>query len=247
MSRFTGQAETTATDTVAPRLELFCLPPAGGSAAVFRRWQEGLAPYLGIRAIDRPRSPRAGARLSLTDTAESLVSVVVSGGAYALVGHSLGGLLAYETAARICATPGLPWPRFVLVMGCRPPHRSSADFFAPMLDLTDGALLDALAEVGAVNPALRTSPLRNLFLPALRADLALVASYRPDPPPSPIPVDLLAWHAVDDELARPALGTEWRRYTTANFELTTFDGGHFFPYERMDDVTSALLAHPLTA
>ncbi|SDR22536.1 thioesterase II family protein [Thermostaphylospora chromogena] len=233
--RTAGTGRTTAA------LELVCFPPAGGSAAAFRRWQAALGPDITVRAIDRRGDGAARIHgTSLTGIAASLAPLVARRTPYALVGHSLGGLLAYETALRICGRPELPRPRFVLVAGARPPHRSSAAVFAPLLELADDDLLDALAELGAVNPVLRTTPLKGLFLPALRADLALIAGYHPDPGAPPLPVDLLAWHAEDDALATPALGREWRRYTAARFEHTAFPGGHFFLQERFADVAAAL-------
>lgn len=229
-------------------LTLVCFPPAGGSAAMFRRWAPALKPHLAVRAVELPGRGRGDVpdpAASLVDAAESFAALVTDREPYALVGHSLGGLLAYEIAKGICRTPGAPRPRFVLVTGTRPPHRCTGAIFAPLLGLDDDPLLDALADLGAVNPVLRTTPIRKLFMPALRADLALVAGYRPDPT-GPLPVDLLAWHGTADALAPPELGGEWERHAGAGFELTVFVGGHFFVLDRLAEVTAALHARHRT-
>ncbi|HVK21091.1 MAG TPA: alpha/beta fold hydrolase [Actinokineospora sp.] len=221
---------------------LVCFAPAGGSSALFKSWVAGLPAEFTVEPVDLPgrgtrrREPHA---TSLVDLAADLASTVSSPGRYALFGHSLGGLLAFEIGKRIVAD-GLPRPEFVVLAGSRPPHRSSARLFAPLLDLDDDALIDALAEMGAVNPILRTSPLRALFMPALRSDLALIVGYHPDA--TPLALDLMAWHADSDPLATPDLGLEWSRYTTGSFTHTALRGDHYFPFDRLPVVTELLRA-----
>ena len=92
----------------------------------------------------------------------------------------------------------------------------------------DGALLAALQEYGGLaNELLQQPELRELFLPVLRADLAVdeTYDYRPaDPLSCPISV----FGGTDDRLATPASLEAWRRETTGSFRLRLFDGGHFF-------------------
>ncbi len=228
-------------------LELVCFPPAGGSEAMFKEWGGALGSF-SVRAVNirrRAASAASAADLSLTQVARSLAGEVAGYRPYALVGHSLGGLIAFETARAICSQPHLRRPECVVVMGSRPPHRSSASVFAPMLALNDDNLLDALEHSGAVNPALKSSPLRPLFMPALRADLRLITTYQPNVDAlrrHPLPVDLFAWHGSADSLATPGLGLEWSAYTSARFTHCEFDGGHFFPVDRFDLVSEALLS-----
>ncbi len=222
---------------------LVCFPPAGGSSATFRSWRLGL-PDFTIDAIDLPgrngrrAEPPAG---DLVTVAGELARTVARDEPYALVGHSFGGLLAFEVGRRI-AGDGLPPPAFVLVAGSRPPHHTSSRMFAPLLKMNDDDLIDALAAMGAISELLRTTPLRSLFLPALRTDLALIVSYVADPEHPPVPLNLVAWHADEDALAPTALGMEWARHTTGTFTHTPFPGGHFFLYDNLPGIDAALRA-----
>jgi medium-chain acyl-[acyl-carrier-protein] hydrolase len=225
-----------------PPFRLVCLPPAGGSAATFKPWVTGLGREFAVEALDV-----RGRGLSLVDLAAELAHSIASPGRYAVVGHSLGGLLAFEIGKQIAAL-GLPAPEFVVVAGSRPPHRSSSRVFAPLLSLDDDGLIEALASMGAVNPLLRRSPLRGLFMPALRADLELIVGYAGSA--ASLPLRLVAWHGVDDPLASPALGLEWSRYADAGFTHAAVDGGHFFLYERVSVVRGLfreLVGLPLAA
>lgn len=236
---------------------IYCLPPAGGSAATFRPWlraPDGLAGALELEALNvrliqgqlvqsRLSQGATGERaVTLPGLAAAIAEQLPADRPFVLAGHSLGGLLAYEAAVELQRRGG-QLPAFVLVMGSRPPHHSSADLFAPLVDLPDEPFLDALEAVGAVNSALRTSPMRPLFLPALRADLRIITTYRPDTAArrrAPLPVPVVAWSGTHDPLAPPSLLSGWGDYTAFPREVETFEGGHFFPFEEAQACLPAL-------
>lgn len=236
-----------------------CLPPAGGSAATFRPWLRGAGPARGalelqalnVRLIQGQlgenqvaRQDPRGRNVTLLDLAAAIADQLPADRPFVLAGHSLGGLLAYEAAVELQRRAG-PLPAFVLVMGSRPPHSSSAEVFAPLIDLPDEPFLDALEAVGAVNTALRTSPMRPLFLPALRADLRIITTYRPDTEErrrQPLQVPVIAWCGTCDPLAPASLLAGWEEYTAFPRPAEVFDGSHFFPFEEAHACLPALEA-----
>lgn len=234
---------------------VLCLPPAGGSMATFRPWlraPDGAGGDARLEAVNlrllihglRQDPQSAGQPVSLQEVAEALADQLPEDRPFALAGHSLGGLLAYEAALALHRR-GARLPAFVLAMGSRPPHRSSADVFAPLIALPDEPFLDALEDVGAVNVALRSSPMRPLFLPALREDLRIITTYRPDSRErqrEPLPVPVIAWSGSRDMLAPPDLLEGWERYTLSPRAVQVFDGGHFFPFEEAGACLPALAA-----
>lgn len=224
---------------------IFCLPPAGGSVATFRPWlrmaDEGtvLEP-LNVRLIQAELG-RNGGQVTLVALAAAIADLLPPDRPFILAGHSLGGLLAYEAAFELFRR-GARLPESVLVMGSRPPHDSSAEVFAPMIDLDDEDFLDAMEAVGAVNPELRNSPMRPLFLPALRRDLRVITTYRPDVADrrrAQLPVPLVGWCGIADSLAPPDVVRGWQDYTLFP-GLEVFQGGHFFPFDDAGPCLQAL-------
>ncbi|QJT01490.1 thioesterase [Streptomyces asoensis] len=224
-------------------LTLYCVPHAGGSARSFVRWRRELPAGLRARPLEiagkglRSREPRAA---TLRAAAADLALHLDPSGRYALLGHSMGGLLAHETALALHAL-GRPAPEFVVVAAARPPHLLGTSAYGPLLALDDDALLDALAENGRIPMEVRRSPMRHQFVPVIRGDLALLAGHRPDPEPRPLPSDLVAWYGDDDADTPPDVMADWQHYTRRTHVGEAFTGGHFFLHEHFEEIVPRLL------
>ncbi|MFI9115034.1 thioesterase II family protein [Streptomyces venezuelae] len=218
------------TRTTAPRasapVRLFCFPHAGGSPLFFRGWAAALdgtelytvcypgraerlgeEPSRDLRAMAR----RIGEEIAAQDDGRRVV----------LFGHSMGALVAYETAADL-QERGAPVAGLV-VSGARAPHLPRAD--AP--EGPEGALR-TLAELGGTDPELLADPgFRELILPALTADFAMLGDYRqPDRPPLSCPVTALVGDS--DPRVAPEQAAAWQEATRGEFRLRTVAGGHFY-------------------
>src|SRR5262249_10827069 len=89
--------------------------------------------------------------------------------------------------------------------------------------------------------ALAIPELRELVLPVIRADFAMVEAYRFRPePPLATPIVVLAG-AADPE-ADPRDMTGWSAHTTLWTRLYTFPGDHFFIQSARDDVLRVVAA-----
>lgn len=97
------------------RLRLFCLPySSGASAMVCARWRRALPEWLQVCRLELPgRGMRMGEPLQrdIKALAAQLAEDISRdlNGPYALFGHSLGGLLAFEPAHALGAR-GVPAP-----------------------------------------------------------------------------------------------------------------------------------------
>lgn len=230
------------------RLRLFCLPFAGGSAGSFMPWLPLLAPDIQVCAIQLPgRGARFGeAPISDLDVLIGHLSEVIAEHGdlpYALFGHSLGGLLAYELSHR-CVQLGLDLPRHLFVSASiAPRHRSGG----PRYDLmTDTQLLARLRDYAGTPPeVLANQELMELLLLAIRADFTLLQRYRYRPRPRlDVPLTVLAGR--DDTHVDAALLEDWQQETTGDCRLHGFEGGHFFLAQAQDEVLD-LVRHRLAA
>ena len=82
-------------------MDLYCLPYSGASAMVYSRWRRKLPDWLAVRPIELPgRGSRLGESLQtdMCALARQLAKELIPElrRPYALFGHSLGALLAFE-------------------------------------------------------------------------------------------------------------------------------------------------------
>jgi len=218
---------------VRPRLRLVCLPYAGGSATLFSSWPAGLPAGVELVAVQLPgRGKRIGEALftqleplvAALDTALAPLADVP----LALFGHSMGALVAYELTRRWRGHGG-PRPVQLLVAARAAPQLASDH--PPLHTLPDAELLVELRRLGGTPEGfLENRELIELLLPTLRADFAVIETWR---------------HVEDEPLATPltAIGgladrgvgvhdlEPWRALTTGPFSLHMLPGDHFFVHD----------------
>lgn len=215
----------------APRdLRLFAFSFAGGSAATFLSWQAGLDRGISLHALQLPgRGARFGEppMRSLPTVIEAACDAIQpsSDAPYALFGHSLGGLLAFEVARRL-QVRGCRMPQRLFVSGCQAPRYRSPPEGLSRLD--DEALIDALRRYdGTPREVLEHRELMALLLPMVRADFGLVDDYRyAAGVPLQAPITVLAGR--QDRIERPEQVEGWAEETSQGCRVVWFEGGHFF-------------------
>jgi surfactin synthase thioesterase subunit len=222
---------------------LICFHHAGGSPAAFREWPAALGGGVQLSAVHLPGRGRRFAESNATDfaaLADAIASAVARDGVRPLLyGHSMGALLAYEVAWRLCAGEG-PLPLHLIVAGAVPPDQFSTGGW-PAVE-SDADLLRRLATLGGTPQAIiDNNDLMSIYLPILRADIALCASYCYCPGPA-LPCPITALGSADDPEATLAALAGWGQYTTAGFTLRLFPGGHFFPATQLADVSQEITA-----
>jgi surfactin synthase thioesterase subunit len=219
---------------------LYCFPHAGGAAGEYATWADEL-PEVEVAAVQLPGRGGRFAEASLEDAAavrDAVLAGVELRPPFALFGHSLGALLAFEVARGLEARGA--GPACLVVSACRAP--SAPRRRAPISHLSDAALLAELAgdDDSAIREVIDDPELCELVLPGLRADLRMAERYAPLPgPPLGCPIVALGGEADDvtlDELAA------WQSHTAAALAIHRFAGGHFFTRTARDAVARLLAA-----
>ena len=162
-------------------LALLCLPYAGGGASLFRDWSKDLPPAVEVRALQPPgREERLLEEPfdSVGALADALAEVVAPelDRPWAVFGHSMGALTAFELVRRL-RERGVPTPVHFFASAFRAPqlacpvptiHELPADEFLTELNRRYDAVPAA---------AMESAELLELFLPGLRADVAICDTY----------------------------------------------------------------------
>ncbi|MCP3820197.1 alpha/beta fold hydrolase [Streptomyces sp. A3M-1-3] len=211
-----------------PDLRVVCFPHSGGSATAFGAWATAMPPGVELLAVQYPgRGDRFG-----EPCMDDLPAMAGQAAAEllrlppadcVLFGHSLGALVAYETALvlrdagkeprRLCASatsaPGL-------CGGGRLHLAPDDEFWA------------TLCELGGIEPGIAEhAELRELLLPTLRSDLTAHENYRPDPGARPLSCPVSCYHGEGDPLVDEPRLKAWAGVTSGDFTLRVRPGGHF--------------------
>jgi medium-chain acyl-[acyl-carrier-protein] hydrolase len=227
------------------RMRLFCLPHAGGGATAFRTWHTGLPSGVQVCPILLPGRETRRSEPSYTDL-DSLADALARqlepwlDLPFAVFGHSMGSLLAFEWVRRIQRS-GQPMPRWLFLSGRRAPHVAADP--NPLHALPDAEFVGELTRLyeGLPQEILSDPELMEVFLPVLRADIAVVESYRfQQGEPLDCPMTVFAG-AKDMSVAFDEL-LAWKPQTRRRFAVQMLPGGHFYPPEPLLQTISATLA-----
>ncbi|MEH3117454.1 MAG: alpha/beta fold hydrolase [Methylorubrum populi] len=228
-----------------PAVRVFCLPYSGASAAIYARWRRLLPAAIETCPVELPgRGRRMDEPFccdphALAAALAAEIAPLVSGAEappYALFGHSLGAILAFELAHALAAH-GAGVPLALFASGTEAPAvRDDSDFRRPR---SDAELIAALrAYAGTPDEALADPELMALTLPVLRADFLTCGAYvyrrRP-----PLPCPIVALGGLHDDVSRHDLEA-WGRETCAGFDLAMFAGGHFFIHGQQAQVLATI-------
>ncbi|HEV7602284.1 MAG TPA: alpha/beta fold hydrolase [Bradyrhizobium sp.] len=213
-----------------PKLRLFCLPYAGGGAAIYWPWPKEFPDTIEVRAVRLPGREQRSAEppwTVATYVAAALATALLPllDEPFAFFGHSMGAGIAYETARVLARDHGRTAVGF-MASGSRAPQLPSRQ--SPLYRLPDERLLKELERLGGTPPsALKNSELMQLILPTLRADLQLAETYIAAQP-SGLGCPVVAFGGTGDPQIHRSELEAWRPISNGDFCLHMIEGDHFF-------------------
>lgn len=225
-------------------IRLFCLPFAGGGASAFNAWWQAMPASVDLRVAQLPgREARFKQTLitdfrimvdRLADAFEKHVDLP-----YAIFGYSMGALLGFEVVREL-RRRGAPAPAQLMVAAKSAPQqpaRTPALSHLPRQQFIDGVrrYFEPPQEGWTI------AELVEIVLPILRADLTMCDTYRYRPE-APLGCSIVAL-CGDRDLSVPVDDVSaWREQTTGHFEMSTFQGGHFFINDHLAEVQRKVLS-----
>ncbi|MDX2287784.1 MAG: SDR family NAD(P)-dependent oxidoreductase [Hyphomicrobiaceae bacterium] len=226
-------------------LRLICLPPGGGGVHVFRSWSDRLPDWIEVVAVEPPgrgRRMREAAIADMVTMRRALAAAIAAetDRPYALFGHSVGALIAFETALELTRIGAEP-PLQLFLAGYPPPAIAAAA--APMHGLPDRALMAALDGFGALaafGPQwAKSDDVARLILDPVRADFRLAETHRVAADARlAVPITVLGG-ASDPIVAAQDL-SGWSAHAGAGLDVRILPGGHFFTQSAEGDLLAGM-------
>ena len=222
-------------------IDLYCLPYAGGSARViYSKWRDYLEAGInlipletaghGERMNEKPYESIEKATEDLLGSMKDRISVRP----YALYGHSMGTLLAFETAL-LAKKEGLPQPKVIFLSGRKPMHKTRDE--KTTFDLPDEEFISEIVGIGGTpQEVFKYKQLRDVFLNMLRNDYRIVEQYKIRDRIESLNTDIVFFASDEDTLITREDVKEWNQYCDGSFEYHQYEGGHFFINDCYQDI-----------
>lgn len=217
-------------------------PHAGAAAASYRVLATALATGADTYVVQYPqRADRLSepAHETLHDLAEDLFAAAPWRGVapLRLFGHSMGAVVAFEFA-RSAEEHGVAV--HTLWVSAGPPPCVVADM--PELPTSDDGVLADIADLGGTDPELLADEeFSELLTTAVRADYQAFNRYAPSPDIR-IRAGIHVLGGRDDHRIDAGVLRLWHRHTAGAFEMSLYEGGHFYVYDHVEAIAAQVNA-----
>lgn len=221
------------------------MPYAGGiSEFIYSNWKRVLInekiEIVPIELSGRGKRSGESNYNSIKEAVEDIYNYICNdfkGKNYAIFGHSMGGLLTYELTKKIEET-NIKKPKHIFVSG-----RAAAEFCPTkkersMMSMKNGDFINEILKLeGTSKSIFQNEELRNIFLPILRNDYFMIGNYIHDFKKINTPITVM--HGESDTIEYENVKS-WKNYTNSDFDIKTFEGGHFFIREQRDEILDVI-------
>ncbi len=217
--------------TVETKKRIFCFPYAGGSSFAFRKMGQILDSAADLVLLDYPgHGTRSGEEFagSMTELVEDIAGKVLvdmrlnSCHDCMFLGHSMGALVAYETA-RVLEN-SITIERLILC-GSLPPGMEKTDFGS--YD-REGAF-DHFFRMGWIPDEIRKEKeLYDYFSEIIYSDVRIMNTFNTGKEANHVHIPLSIYYGVEDGDCDRESMKKWAEKTTADCRFCPMDGDHFF-------------------
>lgn len=232
------------------RIKLFCLPYAGGSSDFYRKWTKILDENISLYPLElRGRGGRYKLPFcnSMEEAVDDIFEIVrndagIGIGRYAIFGHSMGSILAYELSRKLIDS-GYGEAVHIFFSGRYPPDIIKDTRMRHLM--TDNEIIEEMMAIGGISEKLlKHTGLLKIFIRTLRADFKMVETYRNVHSHEKYHFDISVLRGKEDTIFIGEDIAAWKEYTDKTCMFYEFDGGHFFLHNKMEDI-AGIINHTL--
>ncbi|MCW8092491.1 thioesterase II family protein [Alteromonas sp. ASW11-130] len=225
------------------KVQLVCLPFAGGGASFFNEWQLEAKDFdiYGVQLPGREKRFMEPAYTCAHEAAKHVVELLEadtdSTRPTLIFGHSLGAVLAFEVT-RLLEKKRF-YPIVALVVSGSPDPWTQRDSRASDAQDDDEFIKKVLEFSGYAHAALEEPMMRELLLPTLRADVQMHENYAPlntQPVQSPV----LVLRGDKDSLVSANVVEKWQSASEAEVRFKELCGGHMYFTDKVQPLLDEL-------
>lgn len=222
-------------------VRLVCFPHAGGSASFFYPVSVRFSPGTDVVALqypgrqDRRHEPCVEDIGTLADLLAKEIQAL-SDKPMVFFGHSMGAVLAFETAYRL-EQQGTNPPHALIASGrCAPSVQRNEEVHKR----DDNGIISELKILNGTDTAIfGNEELLKMALPAIRSDYRAIETYSVEPNRKVrCPITVLTGDRDPNTTLDEA--NAWRNHTEGAFRCQVFTGGHFFLVDHQAEVNSEI-------
>jgi medium-chain acyl-[acyl-carrier-protein] hydrolase len=221
----------------AGEVRLLLFPFAGGGASAFHSWQSHFPAWIETYGVQYPgretrwNDAKAPSIAQLVRSiADELMPAVTS--PFAFLGHSLGGVIAFELA-RLLQKEGKDLPVHLFLAAVRPPPLSLGK---RIHHLPDPEFVRELETYGGLpQPILENREFLNLVVPVVKHDFRLCDEHA-YVPGNPLPVPITVVGGLQDDKIPASDLASWSTQTSKDFSSELLPGHHFFLFDALAEI-----------
>ncbi|MDQ1355588.1 MAG: Thioesterase [Acidobacteriota bacterium] len=228
------------------KFKLFCLPYAGGSAAMYNKWRQYLDRRIELHPLElagrgrRIYDPLYDSIAEAVDDVYKIIESQLDQMPYCFFGHSMGGIIAYELALKI-KNLQRPQPVHIFFAGRGAPNIPGEDE-KNFHQLPEEEFKKEILELGGTPREFFEHPeLLDVLMPMLRSDFKIAETYKfPEAGEiKPLDYDISVFIGKEEEVTAGQMHG-WREHTAGICTVYYFPGEHFFINEETERIVKII-------
>jgi len=229
-------------------MRLFCLPYAGGSKRTYLKWSQYINQNIKLDAIElKGRGDRFCEALytSLDEAVDDIYMLIkdkIDNEEYAIFGHSMGTVLAYELYYRLVAE-GKRIPRHIFFSGRYSPNIRSHMYVS--YKMPDDEFVEKILALGGIPDDISSrKDLLEFFLPILKNDIKILENYIHIERGEKIKCNISVLNGTEDKID-PCRKVTWKDLCDRECKFYNFRGNHFFIDYNIEGIAKIIESHLL--
>lgn len=215
-------------------MKLFCISHAGGSSFSYLPWQKMVPNGIELHPLDiSGHGMKLNKRLNkniyenASELANDISKSITKNEEYAIFGHSLGAILAYEVYIEL-KKMNANLPIHIFFSGRENPCRA---YNVLLNELSDEQFIAEISDCfnDDVEEIMENEELKNIFFPILRNDFEMIENYKF----KEVVVDcnISIMNGKQDKTISLLDEIAWRKLTNKKCFFSDYYGGHFYLYD----------------